>query len=331
MGTWRTGLGRSRLGEGERAVLPALHASFLLNPVVRPPIGAEASSWAKPSVRIWRRRSARSSHNDRAGGGRRPGAVAGKQSSSERTDVGERTHDNAAGAPEFAGCRAHAQACTRAPLHTHCRPKLPPPRRTTRAPELGECTAASLAPAFRPAPPRSRGSTRERFAPIPMKAQAGGARPRVATRSTPARAARSDLGECTSGEPGAGRPVGAAARTRKQRRPRSRRTLAELSKCRGPANARDACREASDEQAPEQGTPCRFGERSSEPAARSALTSRGSAPTTTSGGEYYPPLGGVAIARESAEGPVRAGANLSASHRESVRWGTFSALASGRP
>ena len=139
------------------------------------------------------------------------------------------------------------------------------------------------------------------------------------------------LGECTSGEPGAGRPVGAAARTRKQRRPRSRRTLAELSKCRGPANARDACREASDEQAPEQGTPCRFGERSSEPAARSALTSRGSAPTTTSGGEYYPPLGGVAIPRESAEAPVRAGANLSASHRESVRWGTFSALASGRP
>src|SRR5450755_1209072 len=102
MGTWRTGLGRSRLGEGERAVLPALHASFLLNPVVRPPIGADASSWAKPSVRIWRRRSARSSHNDHAGGGRRPGAVAGKQSSSERTDVGERTHDNAAGAPEFA-------------------------------------------------------------------------------------------------------------------------------------------------------------------------------------------------------------------------------------
>jgi hypothetical protein len=102
----------------------------------------------------------------------------------------------------------------------------------------------------------------------------------------------------------------AAPITRKQRRPRSRRTLAELSKCRGPANARDACREASDEQAPEQGTPCRFGERSSEPAARSALTSRGSAPTTTSGGEYYPPLGGVAaIAGESAEGPVRAGAN----------------------
>jgi hypothetical protein len=59
--------------------------------------------------------------------------------------------------------------------------------------------------------------------------------------------------------------------TRKQRRPRSRRTLAELSKCRGSANARDACREASDEQAPEQGTPSRFGERSSEPAARSAL------------------------------------------------------------
>ena len=123
-------------------------------------------------------------------------------------------------------------------------------------------------------------------------------------------AARSVLGECTSGEPGAGRPVGAAARTRKQRSPRSRRTLAELSKCRGPANARDACREASDEQAPEQGTPSRFGERSSEPAARSALTSRGSAPTTTSGGEYYPPVSGVAaIARESAEGPVRAGAN----------------------
>jgi hypothetical protein len=123
-------------------------------------------------------------------------------------------------------------------------------------------------------------------------------------------AARSVLGECTSGEPGAGRPVGAAARTRKQRRPRSRRTLAELSKCRGPANARDACREASDEQAPEQGTPCRFGERSSEPAARSALTSRGSAPTTTSGGEYYPPLGGVAAsARESAEGRVQADAN----------------------
>jgi hypothetical protein len=102
-----------------------------------------------------------------------------------------------------------------------------------------------------------------------------------------------------------------AAFTRKQRRPRSRRTLAELSKCRGPANAREACREASDEQAPEQGTPSRFGERSSEPAARvSAPTSRGSAPTTTSGGEYYPPVSGVAaIARESAEGPVRAGAN----------------------
>jgi hypothetical protein len=105
-------------------------------------------------------------------------------------------------------------------------------------------------------------------------------------------------------------PAVACAFTRKQRRPRSCRTLAELSKCRGPANARDACREASDEQAPEQGTPSRFGERSSEPAARSAPTSRGSAPTTTSGGEYYPPLGGVAaIARESAEGPVRAGAN----------------------
>lgn len=99
------------MGEGERAVLPALHASFLLNPVVRPPIGADASSWAKPSVRIWRRRSARSSHNDHAGGGRRPGAVAGKQSSSERTDVGERTHDNAAGAPEFADCRARDEAC----------------------------------------------------------------------------------------------------------------------------------------------------------------------------------------------------------------------------
>jgi hypothetical protein len=102
----------------------------------------------------------------------------------------------------------------------------------------------------------------------------------------------------------------AAEITRKQRRPRSRRTLAELSKCREPANARDACREASDEQAPEQGTPSRFGERGSEPAARSALTSRGSAPTPTSGGEYYPPVSGVAaIARESAEGPVRAGAS----------------------
>jgi hypothetical protein len=117
-------------------------------------------------------------------------------------------------------------------------------------------------------------------------------------------------GKCGSRALGGGRRAGPGARTRKQRRPRSRRTLAELSKCRGPANARDACREASDEQAPEQGTPSRFGERSSEPAARSALASRGSAPTTTSGGEYYRPVSGVAaIARESAEGPVRAGAN----------------------
>jgi hypothetical protein len=96
--------------------------------------GSDASFWAKPSVRIWRRRSALSSHNHRAGGGRRPGAVAGKQSSSERTGVGERTHDNAAGAPEFADCRARRPAYKMPDCL--CR-SLPPLRRRGLAGGLG--------------------------------------------------------------------------------------------------------------------------------------------------------------------------------------------------
>src|SRR5665811_71379 len=54
----------------------------------------------------------------------RPGAVAGKQSSSERTDVGERTHDNAAGAPEFAEGRAEPTMCRIAALHTQSQSML---------------------------------------------------------------------------------------------------------------------------------------------------------------------------------------------------------------
>jgi hypothetical protein len=45
-----------------------------------------------------------------------------------------------------------------------------------------------------------------------------------------AAAGRSRLGECTSGEPGAGCPVGAAARTRKQWRPESHDPLATASR-----------------------------------------------------------------------------------------------------
>ncbi len=58
------------------------------------------------SVRMWRWRGARSSHNAPAVVAAAPGRWRGKQLSSERSDVGEGTHDNAAGAPEIAGsCR----------------------------------------------------------------------------------------------------------------------------------------------------------------------------------------------------------------------------------
>jgi hypothetical protein len=66
---------------------------------------------------------------------------------------------------------------------------------------------------------RTRASTGERSAPIPMKAQAaerGAGPPRDLGRpATP----RSDLGECTRGEAGAGSLVGAAGSTRRERSP----------------------------------------------------------------------------------------------------------------
>lgn len=78
---------------------------------------------------------------------------------------------------------------------------------------------------------------------------------------------------------------------------------------------------ASDKQPPEQDTSSRFGERTREPAARSAPTARGTAPTTTSGGERHPPGCGVAGHCPRAGGRPRTGRRDPVRHRGSCRQG----------